>query len=214
MNYFCAGIGFHFIMAKIRNQSIQAKKTRERVRKCRKKKKSKKLHEERVAQMIANASKSNFNDSDTSQTSSNGTFGVNNSDILNENLNRDDSVDISYDMKEKLRIWAVKHRISHLAIGHLLSILKCAGFSYLPKDARTLMQTPTTVQIASLQSGKLWYQGIRKCLEHVLNKCNKSIEITLDFNFDGLPLFNSSKLQFWPILSSIQGALFSSLWNK
>lgn len=200
-------------MAKIRNFSKRAQKTRERVRNWRQRNTNKKIHEERVAQMITNAPTSNFNDSNTSQTLNNGVFGGNDSDISYENTDRDEFVQISFDIRGKLRFWAAKHRISHLAINDLLSILNCTGFNFLPKDSRTLMQTPTAVEIASLENGKLWYRGIRTCLNDVLSKRNRDTVITLDFNFDGMPLFNSSKLQFWPILSAIQGSIIYSIYK-
>lgn len=67
------------------------------------------------------------------------------------------------------------------------------------------MKTPKNVNISTLSSGKFWYHGIRISLEKVLGNCKRDLMIHLDFNFDGLPLFESSVLQFWPILCSIRG---------
>lgn len=122
-----------------------------------------------------------------------------------EQINKQADRDISSEFKVKLRIWVVNHRITQTALNDLLLILISAGFCFLPKDARTLMATPTNVPIDILSNGKLWFYGIRKCLENTFAEIRRSIEITLDFDFDGLPISKSSSKQFWPILSSIRG---------
>lgn len=108
-------------------------------------------------------------------------------------------------ISDKLRYWALYHRITKTALSDLLSILKYSGFSFLPKDARTLMRTPVQVPISTLSNGKLWYHGVKNCLETVLGKIADDISITLDWNFDGFPISKSSNMQFWPILTSIRG---------
>lgn len=77
------------------------------------------------------------------------------------------------------------------------------GLSKLPKDYRTLLQTPKTVEISEVAGGKYWYNGIERNLRLVFSKLNKDISIALNFNMDGLPIFKSSKRVFWPILSTI-----------
>lgn len=81
---------------------------------------------------------------------------TNDEEFQNSFNNRDES---SYDFKGLLRLWAIEHRISHSGINDLLKILKSVGFS-VPKDSRTMMFTPTNVEIRMLSNGKLWYQGI------------------------------------------------------
>lgn len=51
----------------------------------------------------------------------------------------------------------------------------------------------------------MWYRGISKNLEQIFQKINNDISIYLDFNFDGVSLFNSSSKCFWPIIVSIRG---------
>lgn len=57
-------------------------------------------------------------------------------------------------ISDKLRYWALYHRISKTALSDLLSILKYSGFNFLPKDARTLLRTPVHVPISTLSNGK------------------------------------------------------------
>lgn len=118
-----------------------------------------------------------------------------------------------FDLENELQNWAIKHRITHMAVKDLLSVLNAAGVSSgickpLPKDSRTVLKTPKNVNIQTLSHGKMWYYGVQKCLETIFEKLNRDISITLNFNFDGVPLYNSSRICFWPILAAIKGNLF------
>lgn len=124
-----------------------------------------------------------------------------NSEIL------DDLSDMS-EFQSKLKCWATNHRISARAISELLKILIFAGFTFLPKDSRTFMKTPCNVQIQELSNGaRMWYNGIEKCLRNVLSNISRDNSLTLNFSFDGIPVFKSSNLQFWPILMAIKGII-------
>lgn len=118
-----------------------------------------------------------------------------------------DRVDKSIELMDRLRFWAIHHRITQTAIGDLLRILIFGGLTFLPKDSRTFMKTPRKLEITEVSNGKLWYHGIRKCLENVMPIIHRNDFITMDFSFDGLPIFKSSKVQFWPMLFSLQGNL-------
>lgn len=119
--------------------------------------------------------------------------------------NGNHSANDGFDLTEKLKIWAINHRITHAAISDLLKILILAGFTFLPKDSRTLMSTPKYVDIKPMGNGKYWYQGIHVCMLALFNKLNRDMLLHLDFNFDGMQLFNSSKTEFWPMLCAIEG---------
>lgn len=121
----------------------------------------------------------------------------------NENENQ-------FNLQYELRVWAIKHRITHMALKDLLFVLneggvRSNGGKSLPKDSRTMLRTPANVEIKTLSHGKLWYHGVEKCLHSILTNINHDAVITLDFNFDGVPLYNSSSITFWPILASIRG---------
>lgn len=108
-------------------------------------------------------------------------------------------------IEEKLRRWSCENRISKRAVDGLLSVLNSAGMKFLPKNHRTLLKTPTNIEINEVAGGKLWYNGLTKCLINVFSTLNQDITIKLNFNIDGLPIFNSSKMSFYPILASIHG---------
>lgn len=179
-------------MAVIRSFTKKAAKNRERVKKHRRLKKNKKKYENHV---LFELQKRNQNDMKE------------NCDTPNENNFDCENDDENSNFEKNLKKWAVKHRITKMAINDLLAILITAGFYYLPKDSRTFMSTPTNVEIVNLTKGQMWYRGISNNLKHIFNKINDDISIYLDFNFDGVPLYKSSTKCFWPIITSIRGEL-------
>lgn len=138
----------------------------------------------------------------------------NHQDDITEKLPEKDSCFDATEFKDRLRLWASNHNVSGEAINGLLTILIWAGFSFLPKDCRTLKKNPPKVSIDILTNGKLFYYGLKKCLIHVLTTAHEHIDsITLNFNFDGLPISKSSASQFWPILASVKGKPFNFILN-
>lgn len=105
----------------------------------------------------------------------------------------------------KLQCWATDHKITTRAINDLLKLLIGCGFKWLPADYRSFLGTPRNIEINSVADGMLWYNGIAKNLYSIFSTINRDIVISLNINVDGLPLFKSSKTQFWPILVSIHG---------
>nr|CAI5837450.1 unnamed protein product [Callosobruchus analis] len=101
--------------------------------------------------------------------------------------------------------WAIEYKISHVAVNALLKNLISSGVSGLPKDSRTLIGTPRTVEIEKMGNGYFWYHGLENCLSGIENYIDKKALNTLDlsFNIDGLPIANSSKSQFWPVLVNV-----------
>lgn len=170
----------------MRKENLNATKktilTRNRVRKFRKKKAILKQRERSIQNQLAR------NDVD-----------------LETNFESKPQDDASDSLLQKLREWAISHRITARAINDLLKILICCGFSWLPADYRAFLDTPRNVQLSSVANGQFWYNGIAKNLEHIFSNLDRDLNISLNFNVDGLPLFKSSKKAFWPILASIHG---------
>lgn len=108
-------------------------------------------------------------------------------------------------LRTRLRLWAISHNISTLALDNLLRTLNACGINSVPKNHRTLLETPIDIKYTELAGGLFWYNGLKNCLEQIFSTLNRDIAISLNFNVDGLPIFNSSKATFWPILSSIHG---------
>lgn len=74
----------------------------------------------------------------------------------------------------------------------------------LSKDSRTIMHTPRHLTIQKMdEDGQYWHNGLEVCLNKILGKISHPMTISLNINTDGLPLFNSSTKNFWPILFNI-----------
>lgn len=115
-----------------------------------------------------------------------------------ENLSQYASVDM-------LRAWALKHNITRNAICELLTILIALGMNWLPKDARTLLSTPTSSETAVVANGVMWYNGIENNLRRIFRSINTELTLKLNINIDGIPLFKAARKEFWPILVNLHG---------
>lgn len=102
----------------------------------------------------------------------------------------------------ELANWAITHKLTLTSVTNLLKILKSHGMTELPKDARTLLQTPTETTITKMGEGQFWYNGIKSNLLSALSngEVQRPMTKSLIFNIDGMSSFNSSVLQFWPIV--------------
>ncbi|KAI2647722.1 Tolloid-like protein 2 [Labeo rohita] len=130
-----------------------------------------------------------------------------------ESFDEDNHVDQEEDIPNNdlagcLRDWATHFGVSLIALSALLTILKF-HHPFLPKDARTLLKTQTCHSVASLASGSFYYFGIQKMFSHFFEKLTSVVQnqhsFKLQLNIDGLPVFKSSGIQFWPILGMLQG---------
>lgn len=107
-----------------------------------------------------------------------------------------------------LNTWSSKHNIRHTALNNLIKLLNLNVCDLnLPKDARTIMATPTKrFDITSDGNGGLyWHYGAKKALLNCLATIDiqNNMEIPININVDGLPLYRSSRKEFWPILLNI-----------
>jgi hypothetical protein len=96
-----------------------------------------------------------------------------------------------------------------------LQILSKHGHNDLPRDARTLLNTPRpgTHNIKTLSKGQYVHYGILKALTSIGSCFPHAFDyrdiINLDINIDGLPISKSSKSQLWPILGRISDLPFT-----
>ena len=89
----------------------------------------------------------------------------------------------------------------------LLNILKSQYDQHLPSDPRTLCNTPSDLsdKIKQICGSEYFYFGLENALQEFIESLSdtQSARITsifLKVNCDGIPLFNSSAKQLWPIL--------------
>ncbi|XP_052900241.1 uncharacterized protein LOC128306695 [Anopheles moucheti] len=117
----------------------------------------------------------------------------------------DDAFDIFDDMSliDCLRYLAVSHQLPRSTVNMMLAILRKKLNLNLPKDARTLVKTPTGVGkiITPIPGGDFWYGGLKPVLTQHLQNVNPEVTpFSLDVSIDGLPLHHSGPTQLWPIL--------------
>lgn len=119
-----------------------------------------------------------------------------------------DSVCSNYDKKEKfrenIRKWAIEKNIAHTALRDLSKIINEFIPSTLPDDPRTILGTPRQITLKIIDGGEYWHNGIIINLQKILLCWEDAPEtISLNINMDGLPIFKSSKKEFWPILCNV-----------
>ena len=109
-------------------------------------------------------------------------------------------IEIDTDFPNEIRQWVLQYNIAHNAVSDLLKILQPHHPS-LPRDARTLMQTPRQCPVKNLKcGGQYTHVGLEFGLVTVLKEnIIDSNCLELQFNIDGLPIFKSSALSLWPI---------------
>ncbi|XP_049293143.1 uncharacterized protein LOC125768884 isoform X2 [Anopheles funestus] len=104
-----------------------------------------------------------------------------------------------------IRYWALSTNAPHSSVNIILKLFKKANVK-VPLNAKTLLRTKRnpSSEITEIGGGQMWYRGIGKCLLNYFrfNKISTN-ELSLTMSFDGLPLHNSSKMEFWPILFTI-----------
>lgn len=109
----------------------------------------------------------------------------------------------SIKFKNALAKWANMERIKLKSLTKLMRLIKKFNPNCkLPSDARSLLKTPRSVKISSMEKGQYWHYGLKKALKNVLLQVPRN-EISFSINIDGVPLFRSSNKSFWPILIKI-----------
>jgi hypothetical protein len=113
-------------------------------------------------------------------------------------------------LKTFLQNWAVDNNIS---LSHLSSLLKglkshCCSTcsSSLPFDGRSLLKTDRNIssKVQNKAGGSYVHLGVAKCIQsHISCTTDNSEKLIAIVNIDGLPIFKSSGLVFWPILIRI-----------
>ncbi|XP_050070474.1 uncharacterized protein LOC126558490 [Anopheles maculipalpis] len=104
-----------------------------------------------------------------------------------------------------IRYWALSTNAPHSSINIILKLFKKANVK-VPLTAKTLLRTnrnPST-EIKQIGGGQFWYRGFEKCLLNYFRFNKITIKnLSLTVSIDGLPLHNSSNMQFWPILFTV-----------
>ena len=120
----------------------------------------------------------------------------------------DESIEAN-SLQQELASWVSRNKCTRQATNEFLDILRNDGHSSLPKDSRTLLQTPRAIQSVEKCGGQYVYFGVEKGIHKTLTNhaafCADNSDIKLMFNIDWIPPFKSSNVQMWPILCSVSG---------
>lgn len=120
----------------------------------------------------------------------------------NEMKNRDFSFN-KQKFQSSLANWAVSNQIKQEHLRGLLKIWnEYVPLSSLPRDPRTLLETPQNIVI----SNGYWHHGLRNALCKILrlnNNANMPDELSLKINIDGITISKSSGVECWPILVEV-----------
>ncbi|XP_065213071.1 uncharacterized protein LOC135840511 isoform X1 [Planococcus citri] len=158
-----------------------------------------------------NLSSDDFDAYENMQFSSSESFET---DICNDfNIQENPTSSCAVQFREKLKVWAVKHRVTRSTGNDLLEIINSSVpiAECLPKDFRSILGTRSNqidYNLETLKNGNLAYFGIQNVLNSAkdpsafFDLCSSTIEIII--NVDGLPLAKSSTVQAWPILAHVQ----------
>lgn len=128
-------------------------------------------------------------------------------EIDNRDVGIDVPLDLEYHSRKASRAAFNAARLNKVQQKIILRTLRAFPFNlpHLPKDPRTVMQTPTIVVrdiIQAVSGGKYLHFGIENILKEKLLSIpenNVPDHILIDFNIDGMQLYKVGTAQFWPI---------------
>ena len=93
-------------------------------------------------------------------------------------------------LRDKLAELVSRHSVSRSFTNDLLLILRNEGLD-LPRDSRTLLNTPRSIEVLAKCSGKYAYFGITNTIRQSWPKIDDNT-IWLKVNIDGVPIFRST----------------------
>jgi hypothetical protein len=139
------------------------------------------------------------------------------SDALEE---QDFEPGVELSLTEKLRLWVNENRVSQTATNRLLMLL-VQYHPELPRHQRTLLRTATDIDDDKVAGGDFSYLSLRRVLPAVLKKArvtaqrlhDSNIEVKIQFNVDGVPVFNSVNYSMWPILGAVVSPFKSNVFT-
>ena len=130
---------------------------------------------------------------------------------LGEDNAADDRNDVLPSASEIISSWALRNNITHNALDELLVGLKEAdpqSLRNLPKTARTLLRTNREVTTVRIGPMEVIHVDIAETLQRHLRQYPRQViqdleVLHISLNADGIPVYNSTNKNFWPLLCSI-----------
>ncbi|CAN7943547.1 unnamed protein product, partial [Ixodes hexagonus] len=104
---------------------------------------------------------------------------------------------------EELAAVARRRGLSHGTVNTIAAIFRKLGHD-VPKDARTILGTERRAPIQD--DDPFIHFGLKRGIIEALGEGAAPSEIVIQLNIDGLPLFKSSSVCFWPILCRVMNS--------
>lgn len=117
-----------------------------------------------------------------------------------------ETVQIDSSFLQRLATCFIDNNLTHVQGNSILSLLRThACFNELPKDVRTLLDTPRARVITfDVEPGEYVHFDLEERIIQNLSNVSISVkELELDFNIDGCSLDKSGGIQIWPIQCKI-----------
>lgn len=162
-------------------------------------------HEPRSVPVLSCDTSSSDDNSDASATEAN-TSDVSSTETRTASTTNEGEGDDEYEhvqapsATEELAAVARQRALSHGTINAFAAVLRRLGHD-VPKDARTILGTERKAILE--EDCTFAHFGLKKGLMQALHGQTVPPEIILQISIDGLPLFKSSGISFWPILCRI-----------
>ena len=120
-------------------------------------------------------------------------------------LSENSDVEIEVNLCQELQKWYIEHSVNHKQFSELLKILKKHScFKNLPSDSRSIVKIPPQPVSVDLAPGKYVHFGLEKQIKKIKPE-STPLRLQLQINVDGLPIFKSNSINFWPILGYFVG---------
>ena len=130
-------------------------------------------------------------------------------EISDTNCDKDDVIYDKEHLQKGLAEICIQNNITRNVATSILKLLRPHLPHYtLPKDSRTLLNTPRCVYDRDIAGGKYHHFGLENSLVHACQGKsfldNEDVKVlSLQVNIDGLPVFKSCNSSLWPILCRV-----------
>lgn len=93
--------------------------------------------------------------------------------------------------REKLKMWAIRSRITHKNLSELLKLLASENFN-VPLCAESLLGKQSEILVKNISPGFYCNIGFKTQFSKLSDKLKDCDTVIVDVNIDGLPLYRSS----------------------
>lgn len=124
--------------------------------------------------------------------------------VSTSDCNIKEMIDPAQTFRESLASAFIKGNLTHIQGNIILKTLRSLPqLAYLPRDTRTLLDTPRVgPQIRKVYPGEYFHIGFKKVLTRILQRTVPNLipnVLEIDFSTDGARLNKSGTMQIWPI---------------